>query len=198
MNNNKPIILAFLLLAPFTAQAASEGYNLGIGIGSSNFQLNEAGIISGLGNASNNSSFTDSATSFTFFGGIQLDQHLSVDMDLLLLGDITATENGIKTKLFDVSSLAITVGLSQPFNANITGTGRLGVHLWDVSESTNNDDSLGNAVDLTFGLGLDINVYGDRSRQLRLQWNHYEYDGVYLDSNDTFSLSLLFLFGQDY
>ncbi len=90
----------------------------------------------------------------------------------------------------------MTVGLSQPLSNSINGFGRIGVHLWDVSKGTNNDNSLGNAVDLTYGLGLDINVYGDRSRQMRLQWNHYNYDGVYIDSNDTFSLSLLFLFGE--
>jgi hypothetical protein len=193
------ILFAFIILLAFNSlpvMALGQGYNAGIGLGSSSFQLNESGLISNFSSVTSASSFSDSSTTLTVFAGIQLDEYLSIDMDFLILGDITSTQGGVKTKLFDVSSLAMTVGLSHALSESITGFGRIGIHMWDVSESSDNFSSIDTAVDLTYGLGLDINLYGDKSRQLRIQWNRYQYDGVYIDTSDTFTMSLLFLFGD--
>jgi hypothetical protein len=62
--------------------------------------------------------------------------------------------------------------------------------MWDASESNDKLSGIDTAEDLT--CGLDINVYGDKSRQLRIQWNRYQYDGVFIDTNDTFILKLPF------
>ena len=62
---------------------------------------------------------------------------------------------------------------------------RLTFIIWDISESSGNLYTINNAVDLTYGIGMDVNLYGHRSRQLRFQWNHYEYDGVFINNSDT-------------
>jgi len=114
----------------------------------------------------------------------------------LISGDITTTEAGQLIKLFDVSSLAITLALGKQFSERIGLFAHLGAHFWDISESSGNLDTINSAVDITYGIGMDVNVYGDRSRQLRIQWNHYEYDGVFIDDSDILSVNLLFLIGD--
>jgi hypothetical protein len=110
-----------------------------------------------------------------FFGGIQLDEFLSIDMDLLILGEITSNQAGVKIRLIDVFSLAMAVSLSRALSESIRGSERPGIYMWDASESNDNLSSIDTAEDLT--CGLDINVYGDKSRQLRIQWNRYLYPG---------------------
>lgn len=141
------------------------------------------------------SSFSDSVTSFSFFVGYQLDPYFSLESEFVSAGDVTATEAGLVSKLFDVSILSITVALSNQVSERIRLFGRIGTHFWNISESTGAVNTINNAVDLTYGLGVDFNVYGDRSRQLRLQWNHYEYDGVFIDAGDIISVNLLFQIG---
>jgi len=109
---------------------------------------------------------------------------------------ITATEAGQLIKLFDVSSLAITLALGKQFGERTGLFARLGAHFWDISESASNLNTINSAVDITYGIGMDVNLYGDRSRQLRVQWNHYEYDGVFIDDSDILSVNLLFLIGD--
>lgn len=175
--------------------ASSPAFYLGVGVGQSMFEFNEPNIIGDYPQLSNASTIKDDATAFSFYGGIPFDEYLSLEFDLVLAGDISAREANRDRKLFDVSTLAITAMLSKPVSENTRFFGRLGAHLWDISESSGNLDTINNAVDLTFGFGVDINIYGDKSRQLRVQWNHYGYDGIYLEDSDIVSVSLLFEIG---
>jgi hypothetical protein len=180
------------------AIAADYGpFSLSVGIGNSSFQLNEAGIIASYGALTSSSQFNDSATAFSLFGAMQLDEYLSLETDLLIAGDVTATESGQVFKLFDVTTLAVTLALSKQLGERTRLYARLGGHFWSISESFGNLYTIDNAVDITYGIGMDINLYGDRSRQLRIQWNHYEYDGVFIDDSETLSLSVLFLLGGE-
>lgn len=190
------IFLALLMSLSGKSYAQEYRFALAPAIGQSSFELNEANIIADYASLSSSSSFVDNPTSFSFLGGMQLDEYLSVEMDLLIAGDISADEAGRRFKLFDVTTVAFTLMLSYPLGERSSLFGRIGVHLWDISQSFGNLDTINNATDLTYGLGADINLYGDKSRQLRIQWNHYEYDGIYLESSDTLSLGLLFLIGS--
>ena len=189
------ILPTILLVISVNAHAEYNGYYLGLGLGQSSFQLNESNIVTDYVQLSSASSFTDSASSFNFYGGIPFDEYLSLEFDIVLSGDIAAREGNQKIKLFDVSTLAVTAMLSKPVSENMKLFGRLGAHMWDISESSSGLQTINNAVDITIGFGADINVYGDQSRQLRVQWNHYEYDGIYIDNNDILSISLLFQLG---
>ncbi len=191
---NLPIMIVLLLVS---AAAESGLYLLGLGIGNSNFNLNQSGIVASFSPPlTGSSTFNDSATAFSFYGAKRLDEYLTLEADLLFSGDITATEADQIIKLFDVSSLAFTLALGKQFRERIALFGRLGAHFWAISESSVDLNTINNAVDLTYGIGMDVNLYGDRSRQLRIQWNHYEYDGVFIDDSDTLTVNLLFLIGE--
>ena len=189
------IVTAILIATPPDSHSHNHSYYLGVGIGQSSFDFNQLNIVSDFSQLSNASTITDDATSFNFYGGIPLDEYLSLEFDLVLAGDISAREAGRKTKLFDVSTFAVTAMLSRPVSDNTRLFGRLGAHMWDISESGGALDTINNAVDLTFGFGADINLYGDTSRQLRVQWNHYVYDDIYIEDSDILSISILFELG---
>ena len=198
-NTTLMITLLFLTLISSTSFAQdSNEYYIGMGIGSSQFNLNKNNLIEEYSDLGATSSFGDNSTSFNFFGGWSLDRYLDIEADFISTGDITAKDGNREVKLFDVTTLAISTVLSKQINENARIFGKIGVHFWDISESSGNLDTINNAIDLTYGLGADLNLYGDKSRQLRLQWNRYEYDGVFIDSNDTISASLLFHFGDNY
>ncbi len=191
---NLLIMIGLLLVS---AAAESGSYLLSLGIGNSNFQLNQPSIVANFNPPlTGSSTFNDSATAFSFYGAKRLDEYLTLEADFLISGDITATEAGQIIKLFDVSSLAITLALGKQFGERTGLFARLGAHFWDISEGSGNLNTFNSAVDITYGIGMDVNLYGDRSRQLRVQWNHYEYDGVFIDDSDTLTVNLLFLIGE--
>lgn len=194
---NHSILAAILMVISLSTYAANDNYYLGVGLGHSSFELNESNIVADYVRLSNPNNFTDSASAFSFYGGMPVDEYLSLEFDFVLSGDIAARESGRTIKLFDVSTLAITVMLSKTVTENTTLFGKVGAHMWDISESSGSLNTINNAVDITFGLGADINIYGSQSRQLRVQWNHYEFDGIYIDNNDILSFSLLFKLGGD-
>ena len=191
------ILPALFLFSSVNAVAGDGRYFIATGLGNSQFQLNEADIVASYSSLTGTSMFNESTTSFNLLGGIQLDEYLSLEAELLSAGDITARDAGQAFKLFDVSALAITTTMSRQVTPRTRVFTRLGVHLWDISEPFGNLDIINSGVDLTYGFGADFNVYGGRSRQLRAQWNHYEYDGVFIDSSDSISISLLFLIGAE-
>jgi len=193
---NYLILASMVILLPTQVSAEYNLFSVSVGIGNSKFQLNQPGIVTSYGLSGSNE-FNDSATAFSLYGAMQLDEYLTLESDLLIAGDVTVTEGGQTFKLFDVSSLAITLALGRQVGERSRVFARLGAHFWDISESSGGLNTINNAVDLTYGIGIDVNLYGDRSRQLRIQWNHYEYDDVFITDSDTLTANLLFLFGGE-
>jgi len=192
------MLLSVLTFLSIQAAAQEAPFSVSVGIGNSSFQLNEANIVTSYGPPLNSfSTFDDSATAFSLYGAMRLDEYLTLETDLLIAGDVTVSEGGQTFKLFDVSSLAVTLALGRQVGERSRVFARLGAHFWDISESSGDLNTINNAVDLTYGVGVDVNLYGDRSRQLRIQWNHYEYDGVFIDDSDTLTANLLFLIGGE-
>jgi len=191
------LLPSVLMVLSINSAVAYGPFYLSLGVGNSNFQLNEAGIVASFSALTSSSEINDSATAFSLYGAMQMDEFLSLEADLLIAGDITATEAGQVIKLFDVTTLALTLALSKQFGERTRLFTRAGVHFWDVAESFGDLNTIDNATDITYGIGMDINLYGDRSRQFRIQWNHYEYDGVFIKDSDTLSLNLLFMFGGE-
>jgi len=166
-------------------------FSFGLGIGRSTFQLNQTQIIAGDSTLSNATTFDDKTTSFSLFGGFKFDPYLSMEFDYLDSGKIKAVEARRASSIFKINSLAATVALSTQVVDSTRLFARLGVHEWNITMSA--DDSSTDSLDLTYGLGADINIYGDLSRQMRVQWNHYEFDGILINSSDSVTISLLFL-----
>jgi hypothetical protein len=173
-------------------------FSIGVGLGYSSLNLNETNIINSYPELNTGAQFDDTATSFNLSGAWIMDNHFALEFDLVLAGDITATDSGREYKLFDVTTLATTVAYNYRISESTKIFGRFGVHLWDISAGESYgyySHSLSSAVDLTYGLGVDFSLFGNRSRQLRMQWNHYEYDGVLINDNDILSVNLVFVFG---
>ena len=189
------LVLILMSLGGADARAEEGKFSWGLGVGNSQFELNKAELVASNTALTGATSFEDSSTAFNLFGGMRLDQYLSLELDLLFAGDVVARDAGRSFKLFDVSSFAATLALSRQVYESTRLFARLGVSFWDISESAQGFDTINSGIDLTYGLGADINLYGDRSRQLRVLYNHYEYDGIFIDSSDTFTLGLLFLIG---
>ena len=192
------ILLIVLTSPPIFAGPEEGSFSVGVGLGYSSFNLNESNLINSDPSLNPGASFDDTATSFNLSGSWIMDDHFALEFDLVLAGDITATDSGSKLKLFDVSTLATTLAYNHRISKNTKLFGRFGVHLWDISSGPSSyyySNSIDSAVDLTFGLGADFSLFGNRSRQLRLQWNHYEYDGVFVNDNDSISINLMFVFG---
>lgn len=189
------ILATFLLLIATTVGHASEGdFYFGLGVGKSQLQLNEPTLVNDY-ILQADSQFTDSTTVFSLYGGYQLDEYMSLEMDFTTGGDVTATSGTQSYKLFTTDSLAFTAMVSAKISDNISAFGRLGAVFWSISEgSMENAVTINDSTDLTYGFGVDINLYGSAERQFRIQWNRYEYDGVYIKNSDTFTGSLLFLF----
>ncbi len=195
---NNTVLVVVLTLLSMNAAAQEGNFSIGVGIGHSQFDLNEPNIINSYPELNTGAQFDDSATTLNLSGTWIMDDHFALEFDLVLAGDVTATDSGQKFKLFDVTTLATTLAYNQRVSENIKLFGRFGVHLWDISAGSSHgyyNNSINSAVDLTYGFGADFSLFGNRARQLRLQWNHYEYDGVFINDNDIFSVNIVFVFG---
>jgi hypothetical protein len=186
------------MLLSMNVMAEEGSFSIGVGLGYSSFNLNETNLINSSPDLNPGAQFDDSATTFNLSGAWIMDDHFAMELDLVFAGDVTVTDSGIKSKLFDVITLATTLAYTQRVSEGIKLFGRFGVHFWDISEGSSYgyySNSINSAVDLTYGLGVDFSLFGNRARQLRLQWNHYVYDGVFINDNDIISLNLMFVFG---
>ncbi|MDH5355614.1 MAG: hypothetical protein OEY09_14315 [Gammaproteobacteria bacterium] len=152
---------ALILLSNAKAAEEDGGYFMGVGLGNSQFQLNQTEIVASYSPLTSASSFNESATAFNVLGGIRFDEYLPLESELIFAGDITVRDAGRTYKLL---------------NANTADTrlfARLEVHLWSIHDPAGDFDTINSGTDLTYSFGTGINVYGSRSRQLRLQWKHY-------------------------
>ena len=85
-------LLIMMVLLLVSAAAESGLYLLGLGIGNANFHLNQSGIVTDFSPPlTGSSTFNDSSTAFSFYGAKRLDEYLTLEADLLISGDVTAT-----------------------------------------------------------------------------------------------------------
>jgi OOP family OmpA-OmpF porin len=194
MSKRSYLLLVLTLIFPVTGQTQSgwTGFYWGLGIGQSDFSYNQPEIVSTYDFLSDGSQFEENATTFEAFVGTQFDQYLGIEGIFSSVGDVIATSAGRKYKLFDVTTVAIVANLSERFGESSRIFGRFGVHLWDIAEPSGDLDTISSGTDLTYGLGVDINIYDSADRQLRVLWSHYEFDQIQLDESNTLTFSLLF------
>jgi hypothetical protein len=193
-----PYLPALFFLLLFSQQSLADLYlpiGFGLGVGNSTFDLNESSIVSSYSGVTSSSKFDDESTNFTMFINYHLDENLALEMEYMTIGDITASESGNTTKLFNADTVVFSAMLSKQINDRVNIFAKFGAHLWDISEGSRTDRSINSATDLAYGLGMDINVYGPKSRQLRVQWHHYNFDEVFINDSDSITISILFLLG---
>jgi hypothetical protein len=63
------VLIVALMLLPLGALAQEGHFSLAVGLGNSQFDLNEPGLVSNYSSVTSASSFSDSVTSFSFFVG---------------------------------------------------------------------------------------------------------------------------------
>jgi len=189
---NTIALLLFLVLATHSAHA--ESFSMSVEIGSASSKVNNNNIVNQYTQLTPASSLsTDTSTLFLSLG-YKLDEYLSLGADLLLSGAITANESGLSYKLFSTDTVSVYAKTQHTLNPRVTLFAKLGMHLWSLSENLASVGELDDGVDITYGFGTSIDLYGGSNRQLQIQWNHYDYNGVYVDSQDVITVGILFVF----
>ena len=162
----------------------------GLGIGESIQGLNKSNIASAFSAATPASSYNHDDFTFNIYGGYFLDRLLAVEFGFTELGNVIATTNGASSKLFNIYSIYIDTVMLHRYNKNAAIYAKVGAHFWDIG--TSSGSSITNGTDLTLGAGIELNIYGGNNRVVRVEWVHYQFDKVYLDSSDTLTLNLVF------
>jgi len=181
------------LLLPGVAAAQPSGWSLGVGMGLTRFDANQRGIAREFIELQPGFDVDDSGTSFRIMGSYMFDPVLAIDMDFVALGDVIAEDGNGRNKLFSVEALVTAVRLRHRFNDKLIGFARLGASIWGMSGSGGpGTDTVDDGVNATLGAGLDIDIHDGFGRALRLEWGHYEFNGVLLDTADTFTANLVF------
>jgi hypothetical protein len=191
----KHIALASL----FTAMLAStptlaseigtqESYEyVGIGVGSTRLAANQQnlpGVTAGASLSSNSSNFN-------IFVGKQFDSFLGMEIGYQSGAAITAREAGATREVMKADFMTIAATMGTPFNERIGMYGKLGGAFWKYAFSNGNYSKQGFAPSV--GLGMNVNLYGGTSRQLRLEYNYYRLENVYLKSAGVLSVNALFV-----
>lgn len=163
-------------------------------IGSVSSNLNTSNVINKFTALTPASSIDDNTSALLLSFSYRLDDYLSIGSDFITAGAITATESGTSYKLFTTETVSVYARIRSKLSERFTLYGKLGVHLWTLSENQAVPGGLDDSVDITYGIGTYINLYGAGNRQLNIQWNRYQYNGVYVEDQDVISLGILFIF----
>ena len=167
-----------------------QGIHYGIGIGLALPAHNETNIINAFDAASNNSSMNTDDFSFKLFGGYRFDPILLLEFGISDLGNTIATTNGNPSKLFNTYTAYTNAIMTHRYNDKVALFGKVGAHFWN--HGPNRSTRLAEGTDLLLGAGLEFNLYSGSNRVLRIEWDRYLFDNIYIDTIDTLTLNLVF------
>jgi len=170
-------------------EQSRNGY-YGLGIGLSLLAYNKSNIATAFAAASNNSSLNNNDFTFNIFGGYQLDPFLGLEFGISQLSNTIATTNGTPTKLFNTYTAFIDAIMTHRYNDKAALYGKIGAHFWNLG--SNSSTTLTEGTDLSLGAGLEFTLSGDTGHVVRIGWNRYLFNNIYIDTVDTVSLSLVF------
>ena len=190
------LLLASSLLLPTMGHAepnlsAINVYG-GAGLVSSRFNANETQL-SATFDPGNTASYDNSNSSLALFIGYQFDTHLAMQISYSDIGDIVLSNGSLKQSLFGTEILNMSAVITYPVNNDLGLFGKIGAFAWDQDIADTSIDS-NSGEGISYGAGLDYNLYGSKERYLRLEWDHYDFDDVFIDTVDTATLSLVFQF----
>ena len=163
----------------------------GVGVAQTDIDINQQNI-KAINSLPAQTGFDNQGGSYSIFLGTKLDRYLSLEMAYSELGDIQMMQNNQTTELFSVDAISVTSALSYPLSQNTDIYAKLGVAEWKIENETSFFKDSGTG--LTYGVGLDINLYNSKSRALRIDWMHQAFDEISINSSDTISLSMVFNF----
>jgi hypothetical protein len=191
-------VLAALLIITCScapqAFAASGGedhghWYFGVGLASTDLQTNEKNMSATYGDGSA-ADFDHNGTAFKLFVGYQVDPLLGLEAGLTSFGEIVMTDSQAKRNLFNADGVYIAATATRPVTKNINAQAKLGMFFWSLNDK--HDKTLEDGQGLTYGVGLDINLYGGKERTLLVEWEHHNFSGVALEEADSIGVSLKF------
>jgi len=163
----------------------------GLGIGKTVIAVNKPSLVSGFSSiATPSSTFNHDDLAFNIYSGYKLDKLLSLEFGLSELGSAIATTNGAASKLFNIYTLFFNTTARHRYNKNAIFFGKIGAHSWSLGSSLNTTHATG--TDLLLGAGIELNLFKNINRKIRIEWSHYFFDKVYIDSVDALTINLIF------
>lgn len=169
--------------------AQADPWYFGLGIGKSALDNNKPALISGFPEATTTSTFNHDDFSFNLVGGYRLDRKLTLELGLSELGSTIATTGTSTNKLFNIYTIYINAVKQHHFNENAILYGKLGAHFWSLDTTTNNQQI--NGTDIMAGAGIDFTIDKSAERLFRVEWLHFVFDEVYLNTADTLTFNLI-------
>jgi len=190
----KSLILATALCLThnmaFAANPITDKLYFGIGLVQSELSVNKNNVNANFTN--NNSRLDSNGFGLELLAGYKVDDYLAFEIGYTDIGDVSSTNNSVSQNIFSVDSLYIDAKFNHNLTANIDAFAKLGVSMWEINSDV--DSTLESGEGLLYGAGFDINLYNNKDRLLRVEWEHHEFDNITLNDADTVSVSAIFQF----
>lgn len=174
------------------AQPVPLAWEVGVSLGQASHAHRRASTLAQFPSVPATATLSDTDTGYKIFTAYRMDEFLSLEVAVVDLGDVLAEDGATLTNLYGVMGLSAEVTGRMPLSRRITAFGGFGFFVWDASRP--NHTTVDSGTEMTWGLGLDINVYGGAERRLRVEWERYDFDSTLLERADFLSVGLLFAF----
>ena len=164
----------------------------GVGLVNSRYNTNDKQL-SATFDTGGTATYDSSNSSMAMFAGYRFDTYLALQLSYSDIGEIIQNDAALKQSLFGTDVVNISAVMTYPVTAGLGIFGKLGAFSWELDIADPADYSTSGA-GISYGAGLDYNLYGSNQRHLRLEWDHYDFNEIFIDSVDTATLSLVFQF----
>jgi len=191
------LLLPTLLLSLFVApqvyattgdEFESTGY-IGVGLTSTDLALNDENLSQTYA-GNDTSTFNQNGNAFKLFLGYQYDPLLGLEFGYTSFGEMVMSGNSAKSNLFNTDGIYFSTTATKAITKNVTATAKAGMFFWTLYD--NAYDPLEEGQGITYGAGLDLNLYGGKERTLLIEWEHYSFSDVSLKDGDTIGASIKF------
>jgi len=153
--------------------------------------FNEANLSAVYSNGSD-ASFRQGGDTFKLFAGYQFDPLLGIELGVTSFGEIVMDTDLSQRNVFTANALYLNAVITQPVLKNIDLQAKFGMSFWSLMD--NDDSEIESGQGLTYGVGMNIDLYGSDERTLLIEWERYNFSGVALQEADLMSASIKFKF----
>ncbi|MCF6259516.1 MAG: porin family protein [Gammaproteobacteria bacterium] len=197
--SKKSLLLAAVFLVSgyvpqvFSAPGADveKRWYAGVGVSTTDLTFNEANLSAAYAGGTD-ASFRQGGNTFKLFAGHQFDPFLGVEMGVISFGEIVMDTRLRQNNVFTANALYVDAVVTQPVHKNIDVQAKLGTSFWSLMD--NDDNEIESGQGLTYGVGVNIDLYGSDERTLLIEWERYNFSGVALKEADSVSASIKFRF----
>jgi len=163
----------------------------GIGVSATKLTFNEANL-SAMYTGGSGASFRQGGDTFKLFAGYQFDPLLGVEVGVASFGEIVMESNANQRNVFTANAAYVDAVVTLPLMKNIDFQSKLGMSFWSLVD--NNEKEIESGQGLTYGVGVNIDLYGGDTRTLLIEWERYTFSGVALTEADSINASIKFKF----